>query len=294
MRIGNAPCSWGIEFADDPRNPSWERVLDECVEAGFEGMDLGPVGFFPEDPALLEDAFAKRRLKLSSGSLIQPFHDPSLADHCRDVVVRTCKSLASQGATQIILMDSIAAERTRTLGRPQEAPKLTMQGWADFVKRIDESARIATQEYGITASIHSHAGGYCDFEEELNHLLDEVDEDFLKICIDTAHMTLAGMDPLKMTSRYASRVAYVHLKDIDPIKKQKVIMEGIDFYTACADDMFCQMGKGEFDFLAFKVLLEDIGFDGWCTVEQDCRPDATISKAEMACANREFLIEVGF
>ena len=23
IKIGNAPCSWGVEFADDPRNPNW-------------------------------------------------------------------------------------------------------------------------------------------------------------------------------------------------------------------------------------------------------------------------------
>jgi len=48
--IGNAPCSWGVEFANDERNPAWTRVLDECAEAGYRGIELGPVGFMPEDP----------------------------------------------------------------------------------------------------------------------------------------------------------------------------------------------------------------------------------------------------
>ena len=56
IRIGNAPCSWGVEFGDDPRNPSWQSVLDEACEAGYKGMELGPLGFLPEDPAELEDA----------------------------------------------------------------------------------------------------------------------------------------------------------------------------------------------------------------------------------------------
>jgi inosose dehydratase len=33
ISIGNAPCSWGVEFADDPRNPHWAKVLDETKEA---------------------------------------------------------------------------------------------------------------------------------------------------------------------------------------------------------------------------------------------------------------------
>ena len=49
IRIGNAPCSWGVEFANDPRNPPWTRVLDQCRDAGYNGIELGPIGFMPED-----------------------------------------------------------------------------------------------------------------------------------------------------------------------------------------------------------------------------------------------------
>ena len=34
IRIGNAPCSWGVEFAQDARNPDWRRVLADCAAAG--------------------------------------------------------------------------------------------------------------------------------------------------------------------------------------------------------------------------------------------------------------------
>lgn len=294
MKIGNAPCSWGVEFADAPRNPNWESVLDECAQAGFEGIDLGPIGFLPEDPSALKDALAKRNLTLSSAVVFRPFHDPLAEDDCLDGTIRTCKSLSALGAKQLVLIDSIASERTRTLGRPFNAPKLDSDGWKGFRSRIEKAARITSDEYGLTASIHSHAGGYCDFEEEHDRLLSEIDERLLKVCIDTAHTTLAGMNPLELTRKYRDRIAHVHLKDIDPLKKRNVVDEGIEFYTACADDLFCQMGKGEVDFAAFKALLVEIGYDGWCTVEQDCAPDAKISKVELARANREYLASAGF
>ena len=47
IKIGNAPCSWGVEFADDYRNPHWRTVLQECADAGYKGIELGPVGFMP-------------------------------------------------------------------------------------------------------------------------------------------------------------------------------------------------------------------------------------------------------
>ena len=53
LSIGNAPCSWGVEFANDPRNPPWRQVLDEAKAAGYRGIELGPVGFMPEEPSAL-------------------------------------------------------------------------------------------------------------------------------------------------------------------------------------------------------------------------------------------------
>ena len=124
MRIGNAPCSWGVEFADDPRNPRWDNVLDECSVAGYDGIDLGPVGFLPEDPAILKDALDQRGLKLTSAVLFRPFHDPSKKADCIDAAHRSSKILQALGAQQLVLIDSIAPERTTTLGRPNDAPKL--------------------------------------------------------------------------------------------------------------------------------------------------------------------------
>ena len=46
IKIGNAPCSWGVEFANDPRNPDWRHVLKANAEAGFTGIELGPVGLY--------------------------------------------------------------------------------------------------------------------------------------------------------------------------------------------------------------------------------------------------------
>ena len=66
MRVGNAPCSWGVEFADDPRNPAWKQVLKENAEAGYKGIELGPVGFMPEDPPVLAEALSEHCLLYTS------------------------------------------------------------------------------------------------------------------------------------------------------------------------------------------------------------------------------------
>ncbi len=55
--------------------------------------------------------------------------------------------------------------------------------WAAFRERIATVARMGAEEYGLTVGIHAHAAGFMDFEPELERLLDEVDEDILKICL---------------------------------------------------------------------------------------------------------------
>ncbi len=77
IRIGNAPCSWGVEFANDPRNPDWRRVLSDCAAAGYRGIELGPIGFMPEDPLVLGEALADNGLTLIGGVVFRPFHDPA-------------------------------------------------------------------------------------------------------------------------------------------------------------------------------------------------------------------------
>ena len=72
IAIGNAPCSWGVEFPDDPRNPEWARVLEECREAGYRGIELGPIGFMPEDPAILGEALADSRAHADRRGRVPP------------------------------------------------------------------------------------------------------------------------------------------------------------------------------------------------------------------------------
>ena len=294
VRIGNAPCSWGVEFADDPRNPSWRQVLRECAGAGYRGIELGPVGFMPDDPAVLGEALREHDLELAGAVVFQPFHEPAAWAEVRDATARTCRALANHGARQLVLIDSISPRRVATLGRPGDAPQLDADDWRGYAGRLRDAARLAVEDHGLVASMHAHAGGFCEFEHELARLLDEVRDDLLRVCIDTAHALLAGMDPLALMRRYGDRVSHVHLKDLDADMKARTIAEGTDFYEACADGLFCALGEGEVDFGAVRACLDEIGFDGWCVVEQDCAADAGRSQEPAAAANRIHLERHGF
>jgi inosose dehydratase len=294
IAIGNAPCSWGVEFPDDPRNPAWTRVLDECRDADYRGIELGPIGFMPEDPAVLGDALASRGLTLVGGVVFRPFHDPLKWDEVKDAAVRTCKSLSAHGARNLVLIDSISSRRAPTAGRPDEAEQMSEAEWARFVGRIRDVAKIGAEDYGLVVSIHPHAAGFVDFEPEVERLLAHIDSNLLKICLDTGHSQYAGFDPVPFLKRHIERIVYVHFKDIDPQVRANVVTARTGFYEACAQGVFCNLGKGMTDFPAVRRVLLDSGYDGWCTVEQDCDPAGPTSPVIDARANRDYLASIGF
>lgn len=294
IRIGNAPCSWGVEFAEDGRNPTWQTVLKQCAEAGYKGIELGPVGFMPEDPAVLGEALAEHDLELIGGVVFRAYHDPDAWDDVLDATHRTAKALKAHGAKHLVLIDSISPRRAPTAGRAGEAEQMDKAEWTAYRDRIAETARIGSEEYGLTVGIHAHAAGFMDFEPELERLLNEVDESILKICFDTGHHSYAGFDPVAFMKKHIGRISYMHFKDIDPKVKAEVIANRTGFYDACGQGIFCNLGDGDVDFPAVRQVLLDAGFEGWCTVEQDCDPLLDPDPVGDARKNREYLESIGF
>ncbi len=294
ISIGNAPCSWGVEFAEDARNPAWRDVLRQCAAAGYTGIELGPVGFMPEDPAQLGEALSEHDLELIGGVVFRPFHDPDAWDDVLDATHRTGAALRAHGAEHLVLIDSISPRRAPTAGRAEEAEQMDKAEWIAFRNRITEAAKIGRDDYGLTVGIHAHAAGFMDFEPELERLLSEVDEDLLKICFDTGHHSYAGFDPVAFMTRHMDRISYMHFKDIDPAVKAQVIENRTGFYDACGQGIFCTLGDGDVNFPAVRELLLDAGFSGWCTVEQDCDPTLDPDTLEDARRNRAYLDSIGF
>ena len=129
--------------------------------------------------------------------------------------------------------------------------------WRGFRDRLAHIAKIGTLDYGLTVGIHAHAAGFMDFEPELERLLSEVDESLLKICFDTGHHSYAGFDPVAFMRRHMGRISYIHFKDIDPKVKAQAVTDRTNFYKACGQGIFCNLGQGDVDFAAVRALLMD-------------------------------------
>lgn len=171
---------------------------------------------------------------------------------------------------------------------------MELEEWSGFRDRIAAVARMAAEEYGLSAALHPHAGGFVDFEPEIERMLAEIDPAILHLCLDTGHSTYAGFDPVAFARSHWDRISYLHLKATSRQVRRQAIAERTDFYEACANGIFCNLSEGELDLPSLRELLIEMEFDGWCTVEQDCDPSRGGSPAADAAANRRHLQEIGF
>ena len=293
LSVANAPTSWGVEDAADRDNPPWTKVLDDIAESGYQGVELGPLGYMPEKEFLLRRELELRRLELVAGYLFEPLHEPAAAEAVAALAHRTCRLLAAADATCLVIIQGFTPDRESTAGRPEVAERADAGAWDQLIRSVHEVARAAREVHGLTACFHPHAGTYVEFEDEIDGLMSDTDPDLVDLCIDTGHSAYAGIDPVDLYRRYADRVTYLHLKDVDGGVLAEATTRGWSFDRAVGEGVFCPIGQGLVDFGALGGALSRHGFRGWATVEQDRLGRASRSPADDAHLSLERLSALG-
>ena len=267
-RIAISPVTWGVDFADAPNNPPWEKVLDEIEQSGVGALELGPVGYLPEEPERLRDILSSRSLTSVGSFIFDDLHDPSQADRILTLTERASLAIAASGGGVLVIIDRPDDVRVRTAGRSAVAPRLDDDRWRSMLDQITRVSDVA-HRHGLRPVVHPHAGGYIEFEDEVERLVEDMDVD---LCIDTGHFAYARIDPVAAIERYAGRIGHMHLKDIRPDVLARVDAEGLSFWEAIEAGIFCPLGDGLVDLSAVLDALDAADFDGYATIEQDRVP----------------------
>lgn len=293
VKLANAPVSWGVDYAEDPKNPPWATVMNGIAEAGYRYTELGPYGYYPPEPQRLGAEFASRNLQVVAGFVFQPLHEPDRAEHVLDVATRTVELLSAVGGDKLVTIDHISDARMATAGRADLAQRLDRPRFGGMIDLINRIADIALAK-GVTPVIHQHAGCYIEFEDEIEAVTAALDPAKVGLCLDTGHMAYAGIDPVEFYRAHAGRVRYFHFKDIDPAVHSRMTAETVPFLDAVAHDVFCPMGRGVVDWPALAQAIDTFGYQGAATVEQDIDPTVSFDPFGSATASLAYLRSVGF
>jgi inosose dehydratase len=299
LLVGNAPCSWGLlENQDQSKAIKFDQMLDELVETGYTGTELGDWGFMPTDAVRLKEELAKRNNIVMLGAFV-PVKMKNAAAHAAGVAtaVKTAKLIAAVATTQapyLVLSDDNGTDPTRTklAGRIPPGAGLSKDEWKTFAKGADWIAHAVFDETELRTVFHHHCAGYVETPDEIATLLDLTNPDRIGLVFDSGHYVHGtgreDVDIIAALNRFKERIWYIHVKDIDPNVSHRSREEGWDYFTQMRHGLYPELGKGCIDFPALLRWLGARDYKGYALVEQDILPGLGTPK-ESAARNREYI-----
>ena len=306
LLVGNAPCSWGtLEHQDQSEAIPYSQMLDELVETGYTGTELGDWGYMPTDPARLSKELSKRNQVVMLGAYV-PVALKNAAAHTEGAAraVKTAKLIAAVATMPrpfLVLADDAGTDpmRTKLAGRIPPSAGLSKDEWKTFARGADRIAQAVFDETGLRTVFHHHCAGYVETPEEIATLLDLTSPERLGLVFDSGHymhgMGCEDCDLVAELNRFRERVWYIHLKDLEPNIARRSRAEEWDYFTAMRNGLYPELGKGCVDFPALLRWLAVRDYKGYVLVEQDILPGMGTPK-ESALRNREYIrsIEANF
>jgi inosose dehydratase len=299
LKVGNAPCSWGtLEHQDTSQQIPFGQMLDELVETGYTGTELGDWGYMPTDPESLRNELRRRGNVAMLGAYVPVAlkHSAAHAEGAARAVktARLLAAVATAPAPFLVLADDSGTDplRTQRAGLIRAMDGLRKEEWSVFANGADEVARAVFDETGLRTVFHHHCAGYIETPEEVEMLLETTSPERLGLVFDTGHYIHgAGREDIDLTAalnRFAERIWYVHLKDLDANVARRSRKEEWDYFTAMRNGLYPELGKGCVD---FPVVLRWLGrrdYQGYVLVEQDVLPGMGTPR-ESAQRNRDYL-----
>lgn len=251
-------------------------VLESIARMGFDGIEL-PSEFFlsaesPHDA--IRQSLEKRNIPIIS-------------------VYQTARLGASDGTLRRYEIEKCEAllNLTHAFGIKYLIVGDPPAGFCDSRAALAESLETlgsAAKSKGVSLCYHPHRDSIVETPEQIDRLLKLTARDNVSLCLDTGHIYWGGGNPAQVFRRFKDRVGYIHFKDVR--KKPLSVFEKlanlagsigakIDGRTKlkCLGFMLLETqgpiimetGRGDIDFLSAMQELDNIGYEGWITIELD-------------------------
>lgn len=269
IRLASAPINWGISYPNEEGNPTPDEVMQSVVDAGYVGCEFGPYGYFGATDDEVAARFEKFGLQTVAIWLDLPL-EKSLSSESITMLDGICSSLKALDAPYLIVSDLITDERTAIVARVEQFPDLwwSDDDWRQVRETFIQIGEIAGK-HGRTVAVHPHMGGHIESGREIEQMLKAIDDTDIRVCIDTGHIRIGGVDAIPILANELHRVVHVHAKDINQAILGKLQRGEITLRDAVGSGLFCDLGKGMVDWNGFASILTNGGYQGWVVAEQD-------------------------
>jgi inosose dehydratase len=266
-------------------------MLDEMVDAGYTGTELGPYGFFPPDSKILQPQLEKRKLKLLASFVPVKMTDPGAGAAVIERIRKVGNLLSTLNAPFLVIADDQSNERNAFSGRVYDkgCPTLSSEQWKHIGRIVADAEKVAN-DFGLDLVFHPHVATYVETPEECELFFDATSRTNVGLCLDTGHCVYGHGDSVKEAEKYKSRLRFVHIKDCDFSVLETARRNKWTFEEAIEHKVFTVIGQGNIDFPSFFRTLVKNGYAGWSVVEQDVKFGATpIPPAQSIAASLNYL-----
>ena len=132
-----------------------------------------------------------------------------------------------------------------------------------YLNEIGEDARA----HGMRLVHHPHLGTLVERWKDIELLLERTDKKVVGICLDTAHLSAAGVNPMKLIRKHPDRIGHAHIKDL-------------------RGGQFVELGEGSVDLVSVLRELKRSGYEEWAISELDI---PSRSAYESSASNKKVL-----
>ncbi|MET3600704.1 sugar phosphate isomerase/epimerase family protein [Martelella mangrovi] len=297
------PGFWGVGSEDDviayaqaEPEPFWRKLLDSVQQAGVTGVELtfSPFGWEHACATFGSvDAFAgelsARGLQLASGFFAgleadgDP-NDPAVQPAIIEKVSAYADFIAACGGD--IMVVGTPLRHSPDIFPARFFDRAAAEKLADLLNRLGA----ITAEKGVRLALHTEAHSLFANGRDVDLLMLMTDPAYVHMCPDTAHLILAGADPLQVIDRHHERMIIAHWKDaLGAMPADTPI--GADIHQRHRP-YFCGFGSGRVDWPAFMRLLRNRNYEGWAILELDAAADPVTDIANGLKLARQALLPI--
>ena len=262
-RLALSPACWGISDLNGwGHQISADRVLSEAAAVGEGAITAGPPGFLPDRSDHARPLLRRHRLQVVAGEVHAVLHHYGIRGPELAHIDGHAHWLAAIGAGTLVL--AVIPERSPDARRP---PSLSQAEWAHLLHSIGSVEHVCAR-HRLKLAVQPRFGSTIQGPDEIERLLVGSEAG---VCIDVAHLVIAGADPVEVVELAAGRIRHVHLNDVDVNLAQRVRDGSLGFDDAVTRNLYRPIGEGGANVAGVIEALRSANYRGWHTLEDETR-----------------------
>jgi inosose dehydratase len=252
----------------------WDKVIKYIVAAGFKGIEV-----MVFDLPMIQNIFGtltnfsnfakERGIERITGMFSHHIgsEDKKNWPEIFDYQKRAIDALYELGGKNLIVQPA---------GQYYGLGPLSKDQLKTAAECMNEVGKMAADK-GLEICIHNEF--WCAVNKyDHERFIEMTDPKYVAYCLDTAQVSIMGVDVVKFYDKYHDRMKYLHLKDTTYANApdEKRFEAGAEFNDE-GTRWFWELGAGTVDFKGLWKLLKKHGHKGWVTLETEGTPDPLVT-----------------